>query len=137
MKAVFLVDAAVLSEPTRPTPNPRVVEWLGANEASISVDAIVLGELRVGVLSLPAGSRRSRLERWLDEVVQALRCLPWDAEVSRRWSRLVVDLRKSGRTIPLLDSMIAATALHHGLVVATRNERDFRAAGIRIVDPFR
>jgi predicted nucleic acid-binding protein len=137
MKAVFLVDADVLSEPTRPTPNPRAVEWLRANEASIAVDAIVLGELRVGVLSLPAGSRRSRLERWLDEVVHALRCLPWDAEVSRRWSRLVVDLRRSGRTMPLLDSMIAATALHHDLVLATRNERDFSAAGLRIVDPFR
>lgn len=137
MKAAFLVDANVLSEPTRPTPSPHAVEWLVAHEASIVVDAIVLGELRVGVLSLPVGSRRSRLERWFDEVVRVVRCLPWDADVSRRWSQLVVDLRKQGRTMPLFDSMIAATALHHDLVLATRNERDFGAAGLRIVDPFR
>lgn len=137
MSATYLVDANVLSEPTRPNPQPIVIEWLAANETGVVVDAIILGELRIGVFALPAGSRRSRLEHWLDEVASAVRCLPWDAAVSRRWSKLVVDLRRKGRTMPILDSMIAATALHHDLVIATRNTRDFGAAGVRVVDPFR
>ena len=132
----FLVDANVLSEPTKPAPNSRVVEWLGANERNLVVDAIVLGELRVGILALPAGRKRSRLEQWFDAVAETLDCLPWDAPVSRRWARLVVELRRKGRTLPVLDSMIAATALHHDLTVATRNTRDFRKTDVRVVDPF-
>ena len=132
----FLVDANVLSEPTKPAPNGRVVEWLGANERNLVVDPIVLGELRVGILALPAGRKRTQLEQWFDAVTQTVDCLPWDAPVSRRWARLVVELRRKGRTLPVLDSMIAATALHHDLTVATRNTRDFRKTDVRVVDPF-
>jgi hypothetical protein len=132
----YLVDANVLSEPTKRTPNPGVVGWLRAHEADIVVDAIVLGELYAGVLRLPAGRRRSQLERWLDSVVAALDCLPWDGAVSRRWARLVVRVQRRGRSLPLLDTMIAATALEHGLTVATRNVRDFKEAGVSVVDPF-
>ena len=131
----FLVDANVLSEPTKPAPNSKVVEWLGANERSLVVDSIVLGELNVGILALPAGRKRTQLEQWFDAVAQTIDCLPWDATVSRRWARLVVELRRKGRTLPVLDSMIAATALHHDLTVATRSTRDFRKTGVRVVDP--
>lgn len=132
----YLVDANVLSEPTKRIPNPGVVGWLRAHEADIVVDAIVLGELYAGVLRLPAGRRRSQLERWLDSVVAALDCLPWDGAVGRRWARLVVRVQRRGRSLPLLDSMIAATALEHDLTVATRNVRDFKEAGVSVVDPF-
>ena len=63
-------------------------------------------------------------------------CLPWDAAVSRRWARLVADLQKKGQTLPVLDSMIAATALAHGLTIATHNVRDFQKAGVPVIDPF-
>jgi hypothetical protein len=105
----FLVDANVLSEPTKPAPNGKVVEWLSTNEHNLVVDSIVLGELCVGILGLPAGRKRTQLEQWFDAVAQTIDCLPWDAAVSRRWARLVVELRRKGRTLPLLDSMIAAT----------------------------
>lgn len=132
----FLVDANVLCEPTRPFPATGVVEWLTANEANLVVDAIVLGEISVGILSLPAGRKRTRLEHWFEGVVSCVECLPWDAAVSRRWARLVAQLRKKGQAIPLLDSMIAATALEHGLTVATRNLRDFEKTGVSVFDPF-
>ena len=132
----FLVDANVLSEPTRALPDKRCLAWLAANEAGIAVDPIVLGEIRFGILLLPNGNRRRRLEHWFDTGVQRLFCLPWEAATGLRWARLLVDLRKSGRAMPIKDSMIAATALVHGLKVATRNRNDFEKAGVTIVDPF-
>ena len=132
----FLVDANVLCEPTRPAPSPKAIAWLEAHEREIVVDAVVLGEISAGVLSLPAGRKRERLETWLEAVAGLVECVPWDAAVARRWGRLVAESRRKGRILPLLGSMIAATALHHGFVVATRNVADFRKAGVEVVDPF-
>jgi predicted nucleic acid-binding protein len=132
----YLVDANVLSEPTKSAPDLRVVEWLRRNEREIAVDAIILGEVRFGILLLPKGKRRASLERWFDEGVQRLHCLPWEAETGLRWAELLAALRKTGRAMPIKDSLIAATALVHGLIVATRNHTDFAKAGVKIVDPF-
>jgi predicted nucleic acid-binding protein len=133
---IYLVDANVLSEPTKLSPNRNVVDWLTANEENLSVDPIILGEIYIGILSLPSGRKRSQLEQWFRAVVETIDCLPWDASVSRRWARLVVQLRKKGQTLPVLDGMVAATALEHGLTVATRNTRDFRKTGVKVFDPF-
>lgn len=132
----YLVDANVLSEATKVAPNENVVEWLRKNERDIAVDPIVLGEVRFGILLLPRGRRRARLEQWFDAGIRRLLCLPWEAETGLRWAELLAALRTSGRAMPVKDSLIAATALVHGLVVATRNRDDFEKAGLEIVDPF-
>lgn len=131
-----LVDANVLSEPTKPEPDRRVVEWLRRHEARLVVDPVVLGEIRFGILLLPAGKRRQRLDEWFEGIVRRIRCLPWEAEVGMRWAALLADLRAAGRAMPIKDSLIAATALTHDLPLATRNRRDFRHAGVHTVDPF-
>ena len=132
----YLVDANVLSEPTKPAPSREVIEWLSANERNLVVDSIILGELCVGILALAPGRKRQQLEQWFDELLQTVVCLPWDAATGRRWAKLVVDLRRRGKKMPLLDGMIAATALQHDLTIATRNTRDFRKAGLKVFDPF-
>jgi predicted nucleic acid-binding protein len=132
----FLVDANVLSEPTKATPNQRCLQWLKRHEREITVDPIILGEIRFGILLLAKGRRRRKLEQWFDAGVQLLQCLPWEAETGLQWAALLARLRQSGRAMPIKDSLIAATALVHGLTVATRNRSDFEKAGVKVVDPF-
>jgi predicted nucleic acid-binding protein len=131
-----LVDANVLSEGTKPEPDPRVLDWLRRHERVIAVDPVIIGELRFGILLLPRGKRRARLQRWFDAGIARLLCIPWDAPVGLRWAQLLAELRASGRSMPIKDSLIAATALVHGLTVVTRNRRDFVKAGVEIEDPF-
>jgi predicted nucleic acid-binding protein len=132
----FLVDANVLSEPTRPEPDPAVISWLRRREAAIAVDPVILGEIRFGILLLPRGKRRRRLESWFDEGVRRLYCFSWEAETGLRWAELLARLRAAGRAMPIKDSLIAATALTNHLVVATRNVADFEEAGCEVVNPF-
>lgn len=132
----YLVDANVLSEATKPAPHAGVVAWLRNNEREIAVDPIILGEVRFGILLLPKGRRRSRLERWFDDGVQRLQCMPFEAQTALRWAELLAALRTSGRAMPIRDSLIAATALAHDMTVVTRNRQDFEKAGVKIVDPF-
>ena len=132
---IYLVEANVLSEATKPDPDPRVVEWLRSNEPEIAVDPIILGELRFGILLLPRGRRRSQLERWFEDGVWKLQCIPWEASIGLRWAELLATLRSSGRAMPIKDSLIAATALARDLTIATLNRRDFEAAGVTLIDP--
>jgi predicted nucleic acid-binding protein len=132
----YLVDANVLSEPTRPDPHPAVIAWLRRHERSIAVDPVTLGEIRYGILLLPRGKRRARLERWFDEGVRRLYCLPWEAETGLRWAELLARLRASGRAMPVKDSFVAATALANRMTVVTRNVADFEKAGCPVMNPF-
>ena len=132
----YLVDANVLSEATKPQPDARVVGWLRQHERELVVNPVILGEIRFGILLLPVGRKRQRLEQWFTSGVSRLRCLPWDIATGLRWAELLADLRRGGQAMPVKDSLIAATALAHGLTVATRNVDDFAAAGTPLVNPF-
>jgi predicted nucleic acid-binding protein len=132
----YLVDANVLSEPTRADPSPLVLRWLEAHEHELCIDAIILGEVRYGILLLAPGRRRDRLEGWFASGVHRIACLAWEPPVGLRWATLLAELKRQGLAMPVKDSQIAATALHHGLTVATRNVRDFAKAGAATVNPF-
>lgn len=133
----FLVDANVLSEATKPQPSERVARWMRDHEEDLMVDPIVLGEIQTGILLLPKGRRREHLEHWFSKVVEAIYCLPWDADTALRWAKLLAQLRAAGQSMPLKDSLIAASALTYGLTVATSNEADFRTSGVTIFNPFK
>jgi predicted nucleic acid-binding protein len=133
---IYLVDANVLSEATKAKPEAKVIDWLRQHEAELVVNPIILGEIRFGIHLLPAGKRRRRLEAWFKNGIARLTCLPWGAETGLRWAKFLADLRTTGKAMPIKDSLIAATALVHDLTVATRNQADFRVAGVKLLDPF-
>ena len=120
------MDANVLSEATKPSPNPGVLEWLKQNEREIAVDPFILGEIRFGILLLPPGKRRQRLERWFREGAAKILCVPWDAATGLRLAKLLADLRATGQSMPIKDSLIAATALLHGFPLVTNPLAIFR-----------
>ena len=132
----YLVDANVLSEATAGEPDAQALQWLRDNEREIWIDPVILGEIRFGILLLPTGTRRRRLERWFNNGIKKIRCLDWDAQVGLRWAELLAQLRSSGKAMPIKDSFIAASALRYQLSLVTRNSSDFQHAGVPIINPF-
>ncbi len=133
----FLVDANVLSEPTKPDPDPLVDRWLSIHVRDLAINPIILGEMKFGILKMPQGAKRTRLLKWFDSGIMKITCLPWDSESGLFWADLVARLHKAGRPMPVKDSLIATTALLHNLSVVTRNEADFAHCGVRVINPFR
>ena len=132
----YLVDANVLSEGTKPAPQSMVLDWVQAHEQELAVNPIILGEVEYGILSLPRGQRRARLTAWFAQAVQYLPVLPLDENSAPIWARLLDDLRRKVRAMPVKDSLIAVTALQHDLIIATRNVSDYRYCGAQVVNPF-
>ncbi|HEV3137444.1 MAG TPA: PIN domain-containing protein, partial [Pirellulales bacterium] len=128
----YLVDANVLSEPTKERPASAVVNWLGQHEADLAVNPIILGELEYGILLLPTGKRRARLLTWFIQGVEHLRVLELDRQTAHVWAEVLAALKRKGRAMPIKDSLISATALQYELTVATRNTNDYRYAGVRL-----
>jgi toxin FitB len=135
----YLLDTNVISEHSRPQPNPRVVAWLRAlpiDEQFLSV--LTIGEIRNGVERLDDHPRRERLRLWLERDLPDLfgdRLLGVTAMVADRWGRLRAQVRRS---VPTTDSLLAATALQHDLRLVTRNERDFQGyPGLVVVNPWK
>ena len=133
----YLLDTNVISELTRRHPDVRVLRWFQdtADEA-LHLSVITLGEIRRGVEKLDEGPRRERLRVWLEHELLdwfEARLLPITVAVADRWGRL---LAEAGRPLPAVDSLLAATALHHGLRLVTRNVADFQFSGLIVVDPW-
>lgn len=134
----YLLDTNVISELVRPQPDAGVVRWFdGVPEVALHLSVLSLGEIRKGVERLAPGDRRERLRLWLEQDLPAWfedRLLPVSADVADRWGRL---LAEAGRPLPAVDSLLAATALSHGLRLVTRNTGDFRVPGLEVIDPWR
>jgi toxin FitB len=136
----YLIDTCVFSEFTKPRPSAAVDRWVGSTaETAQFVSVLTWGEIEKGIRKLPVGRRRGELERWFTTVQARLaeRTLVVDDAVAREWGRIAADAEIQGRPIPVVDALIGATALVHGLAVATRNGSDIGRTGAEIIDPWR
>jgi hypothetical protein len=131
----FLLDTNVVSELRKSKPHGAVVAWLNQlHDEQVLLSAVTLGELQAGVERTRAqdAKKAQEIESWVDQLADSIEVLPMDGLCFREWARLM-----NGKPDSLAeDAMIAATARVHGLTVATRNERDFKALDVTLLNPF-
>ncbi|WP_174297001.1 type II toxin-antitoxin system VapC family toxin [Sphingomonas bacterium] len=135
---MIVVDTNVWSELLRPEPHERVIAWERASGDHLWFSAIVLAEFRARAALLPPGRRRDEISGGIETIVAGYRdrVLPFDERCSRLFGGVLLSARRAGKPIQSPDAMIAATALAHGMCVATRDRNDFAGAGVEIIDPW-
>jgi toxin FitB len=136
----FLIDTNVISELVKPRPEKKVAFWISAiDENLLWLSVLTLGEIRKGIAFLPATARRLILEGWLElELPERFygRILSIDQPVADRWGRLSAEAATAKRPLPVIDGLLAATALHHNLTLVTRNTRDVAPTGVAVFNPW-
>jgi toxin FitB len=134
----YLIDTNVLSELRRKIPQAKVVQWFSRHPArTLYLSVLTLGELRKGIEAVEDSMRRTQLTDWLETELPAFftgRILEVDRAVADRWGRLAAQAQ---RPVPAIDSLLAATALHHNLTLVTRNIKDFSRFEVALIDPWR
>jgi predicted nucleic acid-binding protein len=137
----YLLDTNVISEWTRPRPEPAVVAWLAAaDEDLLFLSVLAFAEIRLGIELLPEGRKRARISRWLDRQLAARfegRIIGIEREIAETWAAIVARGRARGIAPPILDAFVAATALVHRMTLVTRNERDLAGLDVPILNPWR
>ena len=136
----YLLDTCVISELVAKRPDPRVTAWIDSIDSENAfLSAITLGEIRKGIEKLPDSDRKSTLQAWLRDELSIMfsgRVLPIDTPVALRWGELTGALESRGKKMAAIDSLIAATALHHHCRLVTRNEDDFKHSGVALLNPW-
>ena len=136
----FLLDTNVISELIKPEPNANVLRWIDDNDETILfLSVLTLGEVRNGIERLNPGKRRGRLESWLTVDLRLRfqdRILTVTEPIAERWGTLSATAAKRGRPVPVIDGLLAATALHHDLMLVTRNDTDVSGTGVPTFNPW-
>jgi predicted nucleic acid-binding protein len=136
----FLLDTNIISELVKPKPEANVTEWIeNTDESLLYLSVLTLGEIRRGIASLPQSRRRATLGAWLDKDLRARfegRFLVIDQEVADRWGLLTAAARSSGIVLPVIDGLLAATALEHNLTLVTRDTGQIPSMGVAVFNPW-
>lgn len=136
----YLLDTCLISELVRKEPNSAVVSWLdGQDEQNLFLSVLTLGELQKGISKLPAGTRKVELQAWVEhDLVERFtgRIIGIDLETALFWGKLQGESEQNGERLPVMDSLIAATATTHGLIVVTRNLKDIERCRVRVCNPW-
>ncbi len=136
----YLLDTCVISEVTKPRPSPQVTTWLDTQEElTLFLSVITFGELQKGISKLPDSQKRRRLHAWMTHDLTRRftgRILGVDLEVALRWGAIAGEAERHGQQIPVLDGLLAATALVSGLTFVTRNTPHMQPTGVPLFDPW-
>lgn len=137
----FLLDTCALSDPTYPRPNAGLRKWFcDTPESATFISVLSIGEIRKGLERLASAPKAAKIGAWLDSDLMTRfdrRLLDVDLEVCNVWGRVCGALSKRGRPQPVIDSLIAATAIAHGLTLVTRNVKDFADFDIEMINPWK
>ncbi len=135
----FLLDTNVISEVSKPAPNPAVLQWLDENEPQLYLSVMSIAEIRSGIEQLTPGRRRQFLTSQLLENLPlrfGSRVLPVSAEIAQAWGVLAARSIRDGTNMGVFDGFFAATCLARGLTMATRNTKHFAPLGVPVFNPW-
>jgi predicted nucleic acid-binding protein len=137
---LIILDTNVVSEPLKRDPSAAVLEWLDRQSpATLYLTTISQAELLAGVLALPAGKRRTELQRVVNNELVSLfanRILPFGVSSAAAYAEVVTAANAAGNPIDFADAAIGAIAVEHNFILATRNERDFKGTSVKILNPW-
>ena len=138
---MILLDTNVLSEAMRPSPEPKVIQWLDAQpEMEVWISATTVSEIQLGIALLPDGKRKAMLFEIAEQMFMedfSNQCLPFDCDAAREYARIIAYRNQQGRPVSVEDAQIAAIAIVCSLTLATRNTKDFAGInGLAIVNPW-
>lgn len=137
----YLLDTCVISELCKSQPNSCVVDQVDAiDEEDLFLSVITVGEIVKGIEKSPESQRKENLRNWLGEELLVRfrdKLVPLDADVLIAWGKLTARLEAEGRILPAIDSLLAASALHGGFTLVTRNEADFEGTGVSLHNPWK
>ena len=136
----YLLDTCVISELVKKAPTPSVVTWLnGIDETNFYLSVLTLGELQKGISKLPDSARKDELQTWIESDLVARfesRILDLDLETALAWGRMQGVAEQNGTRLPVMDSLIAASAAARSLVVVTRNTKDIERCNVKVLNPW-
>jgi predicted nucleic acid-binding protein len=136
----YLLDTSAVSELVKAKPDAVFVQWIGElDEELLFLSVLTIGELEKGIAKVADSRRRRSLQSWVqNDLAQRFteRILPVDLRVARRWGTLAGGSARSGQPLPVIDSLICATCLVHGLAAITRNRADFERCGVTCLTPW-
>src|ERR1700730_18600101 len=136
----YSLDTNVVSELIKPSPDARVAAWIRlTEETDLHLSVLTFAEIRDGIKKLPQGSRRERLRRWMDADLADRfegRILGVDRAIGELWGVIMARGFALSVRLPVMDTLLAATAEHHGMTMVTRDIRDFARAGVAPLDPW-
>lgn len=136
----YLLDTCLISELVKKEPHPSVIRWMDTgDESKMYLSVLTLGEIIKGINKLPKGDRREKLQSWVtNDLVQRFgaRLLEIDAEISMAWGTMLGEAERLGEKLPVVDSLIAASANVHDLIVVTRNVKDMERCRTKVFNPW-